>query len=144
MSDDATTKPSRPLAGAIALLGRAVVAIGALAVVATILLGLASHAGAPSILIGIGAIVLLLACQWVCVRGASRSDANSLAWIVASYPLRILVILLSLYLPRQLGFDVRVPAIAAMSVLVAAMIAEVSILARTRVPNVDGPAAGPS
>lgn len=81
--------------------------------------------------------VLLLGVQYACLSRASASQGRGIVWILASYPIRILILVICLYVPRSFDVDVRFPALCSILVILLSMLAEVIVIARAPHFNVD-------
>ncbi len=79
----------------------------------------------------------LLTLQWYALTRAMRPGANGIAWIAGSYPLRIIVIAIGLYVPKLFGVDVRFAAAICLATIVVSMLTEVLVIAKARILAVD-------
>ena len=81
------------------------------------------------VLIGGGPMVLHLACL--------RSPAHFVGWVSGGYAAKIALLVTGLYVPRVLGVDVRMAAIATIIAIIVSSTVEMGVMMRRRTMNVD-------
>lgn len=126
-----------PLAPALRRLRAPLALIGGGALLIALPLGLLKGVGALPLVLGAVLPILLLGAQYGFLSRACAPGANALAWVLASYPVRILIAVIGLYLPRLGGADVRFPALLAIVVILLSMLAEAVVIVRTPQLTVD-------
>lgn len=131
--------PPAPLQKAVASLKGPLLAIGLLAVVSAA--GYGWFAGLPfaPVCTAVAIPGALLAVQWWALSRAARPGANGPAWIAGAYPLRIMLVVVGLYVPKFFGIDVRLAAALAIATIAVSMLVEVIVLSKARIPAVDAP-----
>lgn len=75
--------------------------------------------------------MLLLCVQYACLSRASASQGRGIVWVLASYPIRILILVIVLYVPRSFDVDVRCAALCSILVILFSMLAEAIVMVRT-------------
>lgn len=128
-----------PLARATARVRTLLLALALLVVVSSLLIGLALGAGGIAIGLAIGTSLLVLLVQWIVLERAGAAGASPVPWLALSYLSKIAIIALGLYVPDALGVPIRFPALVLLATVLLAMLLEVAVLARSRIPAVDAP-----
>lgn len=90
-----------------------------------------------AIVIAAGTSLAILADQWWILWGLSRKGASPVVWLALSYTTKIAIVALGLYLPHAMGIVTRFPALVVAAVLLTAMLAELVVISRARIPTVD-------
>lgn len=126
-----------PLAPAVRRLRAPLALIGAACLLLALPLGALKGVGALPLALAAVLPLLLLGAQYAFLSRAGAPGANGVAWVFASYPARILIAVIGLYLPRLAGADVRFPALVTVVVIFASMLAETLVIARTPQLTVD-------
>ena len=84
-----------------------------------------------------GTVVVNSGAQWLFTSRALASPARVLAWVSGGYVAKIALLALGLYVPRMLGMDVRIAAIATIIAIIVSSTVEMSVMARRRTINVN-------
>lgn len=82
-------------------------------------------------------VVLIVAAQWFFTSRALRSPSHFIAWVSGGYAAKIALLALGLYVPRALGVNVRVAAIATIAAIIVSSSVEMVLMMRRRTMNVD-------
>ena len=80
-------------------------------------------------------VVVIVAAQWFFTSRALRSPSSFMGWVTGGYAAKIALLAIGLYVPRALGMDVRVAAIAT----IVSSTVEMIVMMRKRTMNVDAP-----
>ena len=82
-------------------------------------------------------VVLIVAAQWFFTSRALRSPSHFIAWVSGGYAAKIALLALGLYVPRALGVNVRLAAIATIAAIIVSSSVEMLLMMRRRTMNVD-------
>ncbi len=82
-------------------------------------------------------VVLIAAAQWFFTSRALRSPSHFIAWVSGGYAAKIALLALGLYVPRTLGVNVRLAAIATIAAIIVSSSVEMVLMMRRRTMNVD-------
>lgn len=82
-------------------------------------------------------VVLIAAAQWFFTSRALRSPSHFIAWVSGGYAAKIALLALGLYVPRALGVNVRLAAIATIAAIIVSSSVEMVLMMRRRTMNVD-------
>lgn len=82
-------------------------------------------------------VVLIVAAQWFFTSRALRSPSHFIAWVSGGYAAKIALLALGLYVPRALGVNVRLAAIATIAAIIVSSSVEMVLMMRRRTMNVD-------
>ena len=92
-----------------------------------------------SYLLALAMVAVICGAQWFFTSRALVSPARFLAWVSGGYVAKIALLALGLYVPRMLGMDVRIAAIATMIAIIVSSTAEMIVMVHRRTINVDLP-----
>ena len=92
-----------------------------------------------SYLLAVLMIVIICVAQWFFTSRALRSPSRFIGWVSGGYAAKIGLLALGLYVPRALGMDVRVAAIATIIAIIVSSTVEMMVMMRKRTMNVDAP-----
>ena len=92
-----------------------------------------------SYLLAVLMIVIICAAQWFFTSRALRSSSHFIGWVSGGYAAKIALLALGLYVPRALGMDVRIAAIATIIAVIVSSSVEMVVMMRKRTMNVDVP-----
>ena len=92
-----------------------------------------------SYLLAVVMVVIICGAQWFFTSRALRSPSHFIGWVSGGYAAKIGLLALGLYVPRALGVDVRIAAIATIMALIFSSSAEMVVMMRKRTMNVDAP-----
>ena len=92
-----------------------------------------------SYLLAVLMIVIICAAQWFFTSRALRSPSHFIGWVSGGYGAKIGLLALGLYVPRALGIDVRIAAIATIIAVIVSSSVEMVVMMRKRTMNVDAP-----
>ena len=84
-------------------------------------------------------VVVIVAAQWFFTSRALRSPSSFIGWVTGGYAAKIALLAIGLYVPRALGMDVQVAAIATIIAIIASSTVEMIVMMRKRTMNVDAP-----
>jgi len=84
-------------------------------------------------------VVVIAGAQWFFTSRALRYPGRFIAWVSGGYVAKIALLALGLYVPKGLGMDVRVAAIATVAAIIVSSTAEMIVMSRRRTMNVDPP-----
>ena len=90
-----------------------------------------------SYLLALAMVAVICGAQWFFTSRALASPARFLAWVSGGYVAKIALLALGLYVPRMLGMDVRIAAIATIIAIIVSSTVEMIIMARRRTINVN-------
>ena len=90
-------------------------------------------------LLALAMVAVICGAQWFFTSRALVSPTRFLAWVSGGYVAKIALLALGLYVPRALGMDVRIAAIATIIAIIVSSTAEMIVMARKRTMNVDVP-----
>ena len=90
-----------------------------------------------SYLLALAMVAVICGAQWFFTSRALASPARFLAWVSGGYVAKIALLALDLYVPRVLGMDVRIAAIATIIAIIVSSTVEMIVMARRRTINVD-------
>ena len=90
-----------------------------------------------SYLLALAMVAVICGAQWFFTSRALASPARFLAWVSGGYVAKIALLALGLYVPRMLGMDVRIAAIATIIAIIVSSSVELIVMARRRTMNVD-------
>ncbi|MCM3898442.1 hypothetical protein ND910_01750 [Schaalia meyeri] len=82
-------------------------------------------------------VVLIAGAQWFFTSRALRSPSHFIAWVSGGYAAKIALLALGLYVPRALGVNVRLAAIATIAAIIVSSSVEMVLMMRRRTMNVD-------
>lgn len=82
-------------------------------------------------------VVLIAVAQWFFTSRALRSPSHFIAWVSGGYAAKIALLALGLYVPRALGVNVRLAAIATIAAIIVSSSVEMVLMMRRRTMNVD-------
>ena len=82
-------------------------------------------------------VVLIGGAQWFFISRALRSPARFVGWVSGGYAAKIALLVTGLYVPRVLGVDVRMAAIATIVAIIVSSTVEMGVMMRRRTMNVD-------
>lgn len=131
---------TRALSAAALRLRRVLLIATAVLVLAQVLwvLVVGSHRAAATLLVGALATTALLSSIWIILARMVRSGVTALAgWVAGGYLLRIGILLAALLGGRAAGLDTKVIGISLIAAIVVGMLAETTVLARTRILAVE-------
>ena len=89
-----------------------------------------------SYLLAVLMIVIICAAQWFFTSRALRSPARFLAWVSGGYVAKIALLAVGLYVPKALGMNVRLAAIATIVAIIVSSTVEMIVVARRRTMTV--------
>ncbi len=92
-----------------------------------------------SYLLALAMVAVICGAQWFFTSRALASPARFLAWVSGGYITKIALLALGLYVPRMLGMDVRIAAIATIIAIIVSSTAEMIVMVHRRAINVDLP-----
>ena len=92
-----------------------------------------------SYLLAVVMVVIICGAQWFFTSRALRSPSHFIGWVSGGYAAKIVLLALGLYVPRALGVDVRIAAIATIVAIIASSSVEMVVMMRKRTMNVDTP-----
>lgn len=92
-----------------------------------------------SYLLAVVMVVIICGAQWFFTSRALRSPSHFIGWVSGGYAAKIGLLALGLYVPRALGVDVRIAAIATIMAIIFSSSAEMMVMMRKRTMNVDAP-----
>ena len=92
-----------------------------------------------SYLLALAMVAVICGAQWLFTSRALASPARFLAWVSGGYIAKIALLALGLYVPRMLGMDVRIAAIATVIAIIVSSTAEMIVMVHRRTINVDLP-----
>ena len=92
-----------------------------------------------SYLLAVVMVVIICGAQWFFTSRALRSPSHFIGWVSGGYAAKIGLLALGLYVPRALGVDVRIAAIATIMAIIVSSSAEMVVMMRKRTMNVDAP-----
>ena len=92
-----------------------------------------------SYLLALAMVAVICGAQWFFTSRALASPARFLAWVSGGYIAKIALLALGLYVPRMLGMDVRIAAIATVIAIIVSSTAEMIVMVHRRTINVDLP-----
>lgn len=92
-----------------------------------------------SYLLALAMVAVICGAQWFFTSRALASPARFLAWVSGGYITKIALLALGLYVPRMLGMDVRIAAIATIIAIIVSSTAEMIVMVHRRPINVDLP-----
>ena len=92
-----------------------------------------------SYLLAVVMVVIICGAQWFFTSSALRSPSHFIGWVSGGYAAKIGLLALGLYVPRALGVDVRIAAIATIMAIIFSSSAEMVVMMRKRTMNVDAP-----
>lgn len=92
-----------------------------------------------SYLLALAMVAVICGAQWFFTSRALASPARFLAWVSGGYITKIALLALGLYVPRMLGMDVRIAAIATIIAIIVSSTAEMIVMVHRRTMNVDLP-----
>ena len=92
-----------------------------------------------SYLLAVVMVVIICGAQWFFTSRALRSPSHFIGWVSGGYAAKIGLLALGLYVPRALGVDVRIAAIATIMAIIFSSSAEMVVMMRKRTMNVDAP-----
>ena len=92
-----------------------------------------------SYLLAVLMIVIICAAQWFFTSRALRSPSHFIGWVSGGDAAKIGFLALGLYVPRALGIDVRIAAIATIIAVIVSSSVEMVVMMRKRTMNVDAP-----
>ena len=84
-------------------------------------------------------VVVIVAAQWFFTSRALRSPSHFIGWVTGGYAAKTALLAIGLYVPRALGMDVRVAAIATIIAIIVSSTVEMMVMMRKRTMNVDVP-----
>ena len=82
-------------------------------------------------------VVVIVAAQWFFTSRALRSPSHFIGWVTGGYAAKIALLAIGLYVPRALGMDVWVAAIATIIAIIVSSTVEMMVMMRRRTMNVD-------
>ena len=88
-------------------------------------------------LLALAMVSVICGAQWFFTSRALASPTRLLAWVSGGYVAKIALLALGLYVPRALGMDVRIAAIATIIAIIVSSTAEMIVMARKRTLTVD-------
>ena len=88
-------------------------------------------------LLALAMVAVIGGAQWFFTSRALASPTRFLAWVSGGYVAKIALLALGLYVPRALGMDVRIAAIATIIAIIVTSPAEMIVMARKRTMTVD-------
>ncbi len=88
-------------------------------------------------LLALAMVAVIGGAQWFFTSRALVSPTRFLAWVSGGYVAKIALLALGLYVPRALGMDVRIAAIATIIAIILSSTAEMIVMARKRTMTVD-------
>ena len=88
-------------------------------------------------LLALAMVAVICGAQWFFTSRALASPTRLLAWVSGGYVAKIALLALGLYVPRALGMDVHIAAIATIIAIIVSSTAEVIVMARKRTLTVD-------
>lgn len=92
-----------------------------------------------SYLLALAMVAVICGAQWFFTSRALALPARFLAWVSGGYIAKIALLALGLYVPRMLGMDVRIAAIATIIAIIVSSTAEMIVMVHRRTINVDLP-----
>ena len=92
-----------------------------------------------SYLLAVVMVVIICGAQWFFTSRALRSPSHFIGWVSGGYAAQIGLLALGLYVPRALGVDVRIAAIATIMAIIISSSVEMVVMMRKRTMNVDAP-----
>ena len=92
-----------------------------------------------SYLLAVLMIVIICVAQWFFTSRALHSPSHFIGWVSGGYSAKIGLLALGLYVPRALGIDVRIAAIATIIAVIVSSSVEMVVMMRKRTMNVDAP-----
>lgn len=92
-----------------------------------------------SYLLAVVMVVIICGAQWFFTSRALRSPSHFIGWVSGGYAAKIGLLALGLYVPRALGVDVRIAAIATIMAIIISSSFEMVVMMRKRTMNVDAP-----
>ncbi|WP_231367240.1 hypothetical protein [Schaalia sp. ZJ405] len=129
--------PMSPLDQAIRRLVHLLSVAGVVLVLGEGIVALVLHMPALSACLAVATTLLVLVAEWFFLARASRDSSRVVAWVLGSYAVKVGILILSLYVPRALGVDIRFPAIAAILAILVASFSQVFVLSSMRQMTVD-------
>ena len=88
-------------------------------------------------LLALAMVSVICGAQWFFTSRALASPTRFLAWVSGGYVAKIALLALGLYVPRALGMDVRLAAIATIVAIIVSSTVEMIVVARKRTMTVD-------
>ena len=82
-------------------------------------------------------VVLIVAAQWFFTSRALRSPSHFIAWVSGGYVAKIALLAVGLYVPKALGMNVRLAAIATIVAIIVSSTVEMIVVARRRTMTVE-------
>ena len=92
-----------------------------------------------SYLLAVVMVVIICGAQWFFTSRALRSPSHFIGWVSGGYAAKIGLLALGLYVPRALGVDVRIAAIATIMAIIISSSVEMVVMMRKRTMNMDAP-----
>ena len=92
-----------------------------------------------SYLLAVVMVVIICGAQWFFTSRALRSPSHFIGWVTGGYAAKIALLAIGLYVPRALGMDVRVAAIATIIAIIVSSTVEMMVMMCKRTMNVDAP-----
>ena len=92
-----------------------------------------------SYLLAVVMVVIICGAQWFFTSRALRSPSHFIGWVSGGYAAKIGLLALGLYVPRALGVDVRIAAIATIMAIIISSSVEMVVMMSKRTMNVDAP-----
>ena len=88
-------------------------------------------------LLALAMVAVICGAQWFFTSRALASPTRFLAWVSGGYVAKTALLALGLYVPRALGMDVRIAAIATIVAIIVSSTVEMIVVARKRTVTVD-------
>ena len=88
-------------------------------------------------ILALAMVAVICGAQWFFTSRALRSPARFLAWVSGGYVAKIALLAVGLYVPKTLGMNVRLAAIATIVAIIVSSTGEMIVVARRRTMTVE-------
>ncbi|WP_297907591.1 hypothetical protein [uncultured Actinomyces sp.] len=88
-------------------------------------------------ILALAMVAVICGAQWFFTSRALRSPARFLAWVSGGYVTKIALLAVGLYVPKTLGMNVRLAAIATIVAIIVSSTVEMIVVARRRTMTVE-------
>lgn len=88
-------------------------------------------------ILALAMVAVICGAQWFFTSRALRSPARFLAWVSSGYVAKIALLAVGLYVPKALGMNVRLAAIATIVAIIVSSTVEMIVVARRRTMTVE-------
>ena len=88
-------------------------------------------------ILALAMVAVICGAQWFFTSRALRSPARFLAWVSGGYIAKIALLAVGLYVPKALGMNVRLAAIATIVAIIVSSTVEMIVVARRRTMTVE-------